>query len=68
MATFYITFGQRSPFRDGWVEVEAVNEEVARIAVFEIIGAKWGAMYSEKPSSALFPLGRIGNTIIATEF
>jgi len=33
---FYLTFGQQSPFRNGWVEIEAKSLEVARNLAFDI--------------------------------
>lgn len=38
MTTFYVTFGQKSPFRDGWVEIEAVDEQEAREIIDYAIG------------------------------
>jgi hypothetical protein len=33
---FYLTFGQQSTFRNGWVEIEAKSLEVARNLVFDL--------------------------------
>jgi len=61
---FYLTFGQRYPWRDGWVEVEAINYDMARKAVIEIFGKSWGWLYKEGEfDKKLFPDGKIGKTI-----
>lgn len=64
MATFYITFGQISPFKDGWVEIEAECEEKARELAFKAFGSKWAFIYSKgKFDRTYFPLGKVGNTL-----
>ena len=61
---FYVTFGQKSPFRDGWVEVEAPTYDDARRMVIAALGSQWAMIYEEdlfEPHS--FPSGKIGETI-----
>lgn len=67
---FYVTFGQRSPFRNGWVEVEAETEELARRYVTDALGIEWSNLYSEKEFrkeddrvAEMFNAGKIGETI-----
>ena len=65
--TFYITFGQSSPFRNGWVEIEAPDEATARELAFDALGQKWAFIYTAetfktfKPS--LFPAGKLEEMI-----
>jgi hypothetical protein len=67
MENFYLTFGQKSPFRDGYVLVLADDEETAREEVFYVFGNKWSNLYAEenfKPE--YFPAGQIGKTLETT--
>jgi len=62
--TFYLTFGQRYPWRYGWVEVEAVNYEMARKKVEEIFGKQWAWLYNKDQFNKKdFPAGKLGETI-----
>lgn len=63
MPIFYVTFGQRSPFRDGWVEIEALNREIAHVEAIETMGTKWSMLYDEQPDKDIFILGKIGRTL-----
>ena len=64
MIKYYITFGQKSPFRDGYVIVEAPDATTARYEVFYAMGDQWGFMYTEEEIDFdLFPLGQIGRTL-----
>ncbi len=63
MHTFYIIFAQTHPLRDGWVEVEAENESDVRLYAKEHLGA-WAGYYDHPPEPRLFPLGKVGRTII----
>lgn len=61
---FYLTFGQKYPWRRGWVEVEAVNYEMARKLVVEVFKDQWGWLYTEDQITKKdFPLGKIGDTL-----
>lgn len=46
METFYITFG-RTGIRNGWVRVEAYNEEIVRAWAFKEYGNLWSMVYDE---------------------
>lgn len=68
MKTFYLTFGQKYPWRNGWAEVEAPSYEKAREYVVEIFGEHWAFLYTEEEFTpekrSFFPAGKIGETII----
>jgi len=65
--TFYVTFGQKSPFRNGWVEVEAKDYQSAR----DIINYAIGPWYSNIFNTAEFDgaiksflsRGKLGETL-----
>ena len=61
MAIFYVTFGQKSPFRDNWMEIEAPDIHVAKEIIRRDIGwENFSMIYTEenwKPE--YFPGGRI---------
>jgi hypothetical protein len=62
--TFCVTFGQSSPFKDHWVEVEAIDEHFARLAANYALG-KWANVYRKETFEEFyFPGGKIGVTII----
>ena len=64
METFYLTFGQKYPWRNGWVEVEAPDMETAREWCFEIFEGKFSSLYSEEEfNKSNYPAGKIGETI-----
>ena len=64
---FYLTFGQQSPFRNGWVEIEASSYAEARKVAFDTLGNRWSMLYFEEEfkeaEMAYFPLGKIGETL-----
>lgn len=80
LSEFYVTFGsqygtrERHPISqhihaDGYVVVEAVDEEQARQFAHKAFMLKWADMYSQDawddadkstPNSYMFPLGEIG--------
>lgn len=74
MQTFYLTFASKTPFRNGWVEIEAENREKAVDLIEKSFGgfittpfykssfSFFGELYEEFDSS-MFPLGKIGDTI-----
>ncbi len=69
MKNFYLTFGQKSPFRDSYVLVVANNYAQARKEVFYIFGKFWSSLYEEEKFNAdFFPEGQIGKTIYASEY
>lgn len=66
---FCITFGQKSPFRNSWVEIEAENQEKAmEIADYSIGKNCWSNIYPfgvfMSNHSRYFADGKIGLTII----
>lgn len=76
---YFITFGQKSPFRNGWVEIEvrSIDEKedraeeraynLARDQAFFSIGDGWSNIYDEgaftKTRQDYFPAGKLGETI-----
>lgn len=65
MPTFYVTFGQKSPFRHGWVEIVADNIETANKEAYKVFGAAgWASVYTEENfQKDLFRAGRLGEII-----
>lgn len=69
--TYCVTFGQISPFRNGWVEIEVLREkdpaeayDMAKEEADEVLG-RWSNMYEKKDfTPENFPAGKIGETII----
>lgn len=73
MQDFFVTFGvqyghgknqELHPIFDwidsnGYVRVTAVNEELAREYVCEVLGDKWSFMYADKPEVMFAPLGEL---------
>ena len=68
---FYITFGQASHMRDGWVAVEAPGEKEARKYASNL--PLWAGCYSaddpewkDYPNSKrkYFPKGQIGEVVV----
>lgn len=67
---FYITFGQASPMKDGWIAVEASSELEARKHASQY--PHWCGCYREDHwpwvdfeamKRKYFPLGQIGETV-----
>lgn len=66
MKTYYVTFGQKSPFRDGWVEILAKNKEDAQKHANYVFGDKFSMLYDELHMNPMFfPAGRIGHILKA---
>ena len=64
MPRFYVTFGQKSPFRDGYVVIIADDEHVAHDEAMYVLGKAWSSLYSEDAIEfGLFIQGQIGRTI-----
>jgi len=63
---FYVTFGQRSPFKDGWVTILASGPEEAKAEADEVFGNHYSRIYRpEFFEESYFPAGQIGRTIEA---
>ena len=63
--TFYLTFGQKSPLRNGWIEINAPDMEFARELAFDAFGEKFAFVYEEKNfDKRYFPAGQFGETMI----
>lgn len=61
MKRWYLTFGQTSPLKDGWICIEAQNEIDARALAIEQYGKKWGFLYEEGEfEPGFFPQGELG--------
>jgi len=61
MQTFYVTFGQKSPAKNGWIEVKADDEEKARAIVIAEYGQEWGFLYTDETfDPSYFPAGKLG--------
>lgn len=64
METFYLTFGDKYPWCDGWVEVRAVNVDMARKRVIEVFGNQWAWLYEESAfEKEKYPDGKLGKTL-----
>lgn len=61
---YFLTFGQKYPWRNGWVEVEAPDYQTARKWVYDIFETKWSNLLEEsKFDKSFYPAGKIGETI-----
>lgn len=61
MTNFYLTFGQQSPLKNGWIKVVAKDETAARHLVIEQYGIKWSGLYAEEIFEPYyFPEGELG--------
>ncbi len=76
MPNFYVTFGQKSPFRDGYVLVQAADELKAREAVVYAIGHTWCGIYTDEQWMGnayctgmrhFFKMGQLGHILIALD-
>lgn len=66
MKNFYLTFGQKSPFRDGYVRIVSPDIETARSEAFYIFGEKFSNLYPEEDFNfKYFPIGQYGHTVEA---
>ena len=68
MKTFCVTFGQKSPLRDCWIEIEATDVGAATIEANFALGLEGWLMIYEKEKfsgSTFYPGGKIGHTIKA---
>lgn len=64
MATFMVTFGQRHPLKDYWIEVEALDEQAARKTMLAVFGSNWAFIYEKEGfNSEYFPGGKVGKTL-----
>lgn len=62
--TFYLTFGQKYPWRNGWVEVCAESYMQAMEFVRSVFDNQWSNLYSEETfDKTLYPAGKLGETI-----
>lgn len=60
---YYITFGQISPFKKGWVEILATDKEKASEEASNRLGNRWSMIYEKEPEKDLFPQGQLGITV-----
>lgn len=64
MKKFYITFGQKYPWRNGWVLIEAPDYNTAHLWVVQIFGSQYAQLLAEEDfDKSYFPSGQIGETI-----
>jgi len=64
MITFCLTFASDHPLGNHWIEVEAADEGVAGIRVFEVFGNRWCFLYAKEHfKSEYFPDGKVGRTL-----
>ena len=73
MKIFYVTFGQKSPFRNGYVKIEAENYIIARELAFQAFERNWSSIYSSEDFyrsqtdnttiKDMFPDGQIGEIL-----
>ena len=70
METFIITFSKVG-IRNGWVEVHAKSEEIARAWARKEYDLAWSGIYTAddwpEDVRALYPLGKIGETTLHYE-
>lgn len=60
---FYITFGQASPLKDGYILVQAPDELFARRYASQY--PYWCGCYTEDNfEPILFPAGQLGDTVV----
>lgn len=58
---FYITFGQTSPAKNGWIRVVAADLMSARKIAMDTYKDKWSNIYPERDfEPELFPNGELG--------
>lgn len=66
---FFVTFGQISPFRDGWVEVEASDHGKAIDEATEAFGRHYSNVYDadqwDAATREMYPDGKLGRTLKA---
>jgi len=65
---FYVTFGQRSPFKDGWVEILASDRDAAHDEALSLFGQHFSGLYeadqfNNPDTKAMYPDGRFGRVI-----
>jgi len=59
--TFYITFGQKSPARNGYVTIIARNRDRAHQKAMDTYGPDWSMLYKDKDfEPEYFPAGQLG--------
>ena len=60
---FYLTFGQSSPARNGWIEVHAYSYADARQMAIHEYGRGWSCLYMEHEfvNRSMFWAGRLGD-------
>lgn len=64
MKTYYITFGQNHPLRNGWIELEASDTIDAFRLANDIFGNKWSNCYDESNfKHEYYHEGKFGVTI-----
>ena len=63
--TFYVMFGQKYPWRDGWVEISAIDRNEAYEIVNDVFGEHYAFLYSEEQfNRSFFPDGKLGKTLV----
>ena len=68
MKSYYLTFGQKSPFRDGYVLIVAEDYKTAREEAGYVFGDKFSMLYQQQDFNAsYFPDGQIGKTLNPTK-
>lgn len=59
--TFYLTFGQQSTARDGYIIVKAKDYDAAREMVLDRYAQNWSMLYDEDDfKGEYFPVGCLG--------
>lgn len=58
---YYLTFGKKYPWHDGYVEVYANSYSIAKRKVRDILGESWAWLFkSEEFNKKDYKLGKIG--------
>lgn len=61
MNEFFLTFGQKSPARNGWISIFAESYEVARKKAIAMYGNEWSMLYEKNEfDPEFFPAGQLG--------
>lgn len=58
---FYLTFGQNSPAKNGWIEIRAIDYQAAIDMAFKTYDRQWSMLYtSDNFEKQSFPAGCLG--------
>lgn len=71
---FFVTFGQKYRYEphpqfgkahpDGWIRINAPDEDAARNAAFTLLGTGWATMYDSEPQREIYPRGELAAFLV----